>query len=287
MHRVTTVLREVRAFETNHMSLTDAERARYCEAMLYDYEPEWRPAGIAEIERPDVRAWKRPGWPAGHSRVAYAKWSTDDAERCIDELLAFFGDAQFTWYVGPSSTPADLEARLVRRGLVVQERPRLMTASLPLSGEWRDAGVRIVDVADRETARLSLELAHHEGDELERSLAERMAYLALPTRRGGYVVAYEGDVPVANAGYRFSSDGGSLYLTGAEVVEQHRRRGIYQSLVAHRARMAQARGCAIVSIIANRNTSAPILARHGFVDHGEQPRLAPRDAHRRTRRAVF
>jgi GNAT superfamily N-acetyltransferase len=277
MHRVTTVLREVRAFETNHMPLTDDERARYCEAMLYDYEPEWRPAGIAEIDRPDVRAWKRPGWPAGHSRVAYAKWSTDDAERRIDELLAFFGDAQFTWYVGPSSTPADLVARLVRRGLVVQERPRLMTAALPIAS-MRDGGVRIVEVADRETARLSLELAHHTGDELERSLEERMAYLALPTRRWGSLIAFLGDTPVANAGYRFSSDGRCLYLTGAEVIEQYRGRGIYQSLLAHRARMAEARGCTIVSILANRHTSAPILARHGFTDHGEQPWLTRRDA---------
>jgi hypothetical protein len=163
------------------MTWTDDERARYCEAMLYDYEPEWRPAGIVELDRPDVLAWKREGWPASYSRVAYAKWSANDAEARIDELLAFFGDTQFTWYVGPSSTPDDLEGRLVRRGLAVGERPRLMTAALPIAS-MRDGGVRIVEVADRDTARLSLELAHHTGEDLERSLEERMAYLALPTR---------------------------------------------------------------------------------------------------------
>ena len=161
-----------------------------------------------------------------------------------------------------------------------------MTAALPLQGEWRDAGVRIVDVADPDMARLSLELAHHSGAELERSLEERMAYLALPGRRTHMLVAFLGDAPVANAAYRWSSDGRCMYLTGAETVEAYRGRGIYQTLIAYRASLARARGCAIVSILANRDTSAPILARHGFRDHGDQPRFAPPDAPRHSPRAV-
>jgi GNAT superfamily N-acetyltransferase len=267
--------------------LSEHELARYCEAALYDYEPEWRPSENIELERPDVLAWKRPGWPVGYSRVPYAKWTTGEADARIDEVLAFFGDTPFNWYVGPSSTPSDLEARLLRKGLVLQERPRLMTAALPLQDEWRDADVRIVDVKDRAMARISLELAHHSGAELERSLDERMAYLALPGLRSGYLVAFSDDTPVANAGYRFSSDGRCLYLTGAETAESQRGRGIYQSLITYRARMAQERGCEIVSILANRNTSAPILARHHFRDHGEQPRFAPPEAPPHSRRAVF
>jgi GNAT superfamily N-acetyltransferase len=262
------------------------ELARYCEAMLYDYEPEWRPAGNIEIDRPDLLAWKRPGWPVGYSRVAYAKWSAEDADRRIDEVLALFGETPFHWHVGPSSTPADLEQRLVRHGLELLARPRLMTADVPLTGTWRSADVRIVEVTDRASARIALELAHHSGEELERALEERLAYLALPDRRSGFLVVFDGDVPVANAGYRFSGDGRCLYLTGAETAETHRGRGIYQTLIAYRARMASRRGCKIVSILANRDTSAPILARHGFRDHGEQPRLAPAESPRYGMRAV-
>jgi hypothetical protein len=249
--------------------------AQYCEAMLYDYEPEWRPEGTVELDRPDVLAWRRPGWPVGYSRVAYAKWTEADADTRIEEMLAFFGETPFNWHVGPSSTPTDLEQRLVRHGLVVQERPRLMTARLPLGGAWRDAGVRIAEATDREASRLQLELAHHTGEDLERSLNERMRYLDLAGRRTHFFIAFLGDLPVANAGYRWSSDGRCMYLVGAETVEAYRGRGIYQSLVGHRARLAHERGCEIVSILANRNTSAPILARHGFADHGDQPRLAP------------
>jgi GNAT superfamily N-acetyltransferase len=244
--------------------------AEYCEAMLYDYEAEWRPAGLVEIDRPDVVAWMQPGWPIGRNRVAYAKWAAAHVDRRIDEILAFFADAPFMWHVGPSSTPPDLEPRLLAHGLVVGERPRLMTAALPLSG-LREADVRIVEVVDRATARVGLSLAHHAGADLERDLKERMAYLSLPTRRSGWLVAFAGDAPVANAGYRFSADGRCLYLTGAETIESRRGRGIYQTLVAYRARLAYERGCEIVSILANRHTSAPILARHGFADHGELP----------------
>jgi hypothetical protein len=221
--------------------------AQYCEAMLYDYEREWRPEGTVELDRPDVLAWKRPGWPVGYSRVAYVKWTAEEADARIEELLEFFGDAGFHWHVGPSSTPEDLEARLAAHG--------------------------IVEVADRDIARLSLQLAHHTGEDLERSLNERMAYLTLPTRRTHFVVVFLGDVPVANASYRWSSDGRCMYLTGAETAETYRGRGVYQTLISYRARLAHERGCEIVSILANRKTSAPILRRHAFADHGEQPRL--------------
>ncbi len=255
--------------------------ARYCETMLYDYETEWSPEGLVEIDRGDVLAWKRPGWSVGNSRVAYAKWTESDADKRIDELLAFFGDTPFNWHVGPSSSPRDLVNRLITHGLVLGAQPRMMTISLPLPDDWPvSSEVRIVEVADAEIARLSLRLAHHDSQQIERDVAERMAYLGLAGRRGGFLVAYIGDVPVANAGYRYSLDGRCVYLTGAETVEQFRGRGVYKTLIAHRAAQAVERGCILASILANPQTSAPILARHGFADHGPLPRLAPPESPR-------
>ena len=160
--------------------------ARYCEAMLYDYEPEWRPSGMVELDRADVLAWKRPGWPVGYSRVAYAKWTAGEAEARIDGVLAFFGDIAFNWHVGPSSAPHDLVDRLTTRGLIALARPRMMTIGLPLAEDWPIArDVRIAEVDNAETARVALRLAHHEGPALERDVAERVAYLenAWPPRR--------------------------------------------------------------------------------------------------------
>jgi len=199
----------------------DSEGALRCEAMLYDYEPEWRPTGIVELDQTDVLAWKRPGWPAGFNRVAYAKWDERTAETRIEELFAFFGDAPFHWHVGPSSSPADLADRLIRRGLVVAARPRMMTIELPLPAGWpTNDAVRIAEVRDEAIARLSLELAHHNANDIARMLPERMAYITAPWRRGAMMVAYVGDVPVANAAWRYSSDGRCVYLTGADRVSR-------------------------------------------------------------------
>jgi GNAT superfamily N-acetyltransferase len=157
----------------------------------------------------------------------------------------------------------------------------MMTIDLPLAADWPiPAGTRVVEVEDEETARLGLRLAHHDGADLERDVVERMAYLGTPGRRGGFLVAYLDGVPVANAGYRYSGDGRCVYLTGAETAEPFRGRGVYKSLIAHRAARAAERGCTVASILANRDTSAPILVRHGFSDHGALPRLAPADVER-------
>jgi GNAT superfamily N-acetyltransferase len=267
--------------------LTELALARYCEAMFYDYEREWRTSGTVELDRPDVTAWKRPGWPVGYSRVSRATWTADEADAGIAAVLAFFRETPFHWHVGPSSGPRDLVDRLVVKGLVVLARPRLMTIALPLPSNWPSAAdVRIVEVSDAREARVGLRLAHHDEADLDRDVAERLAYLETPGRRGGFLVAYLNNVPVANAGYRYSADGRCVYLTGAETAEPFRGRGIYKSIIAYRAARAAAWGCSLASIVANAETSARILARHGFADHGPMPRLAFPTAPSFTRSAV-
>jgi GNAT superfamily N-acetyltransferase len=263
------------------------DEALYAEAMLYDYEVDWRPAGLEEIARSDLLLWCRRGWPASHSRVAFARWDDSTVDRGIGEVLAFFGDQSFNWHVGPSSSPSDLSDRLARRGLELVAAPRMMTAALPLAGDWRPrTEVNIVEVRDEATARTSLALAHHDRNELERMLPERLAYLATSGRRGGFLIAFIRDVPVGNAGYRYSSDGACVYLTGAETVPEHRGLGVYKALVAYRASAARSRGCRIASILANTETSAPILSRRGFIDHGPLPRYMPAGTNR-ARRATL
>ena len=245
--------------------------------MLYDYERNWVPTGLDLIERPDLLMWRRGGWPASHSRVAYARWNESTVERGIDEVLGFFGDQPFNWHVGPSSSPGDLHQRLVRRGLELVATPRMMTTALPLSGDWRPrVSLNIVEVHDEATARISLALAHHDHEELHQMLPDRLAYLGISGRRGGFLIAFIGDEPVGNAGYRYSEDGACSYLTGAETVPEHRGLGVYKGLVAYRARAAHRRGCRNLSILANAETSAPILLRRGFIDHGPLPRYMPR-----------
>src|SRR5207247_10272785 len=125
------------------------------------------------------------------------------SERRIAQGLACCGERAVSGHVAPSSSPTDLGARLARRGLELVATPRMMTSALPLSGDWQPRSVvSIVDASDETTARMSLTLAHHDDEELEQMLPERLAYLALPSRRGGFLVAFIGAIPVGNAGYR-------------------------------------------------------------------------------------
>jgi hypothetical protein len=244
---------------------------------MWDYEIDWLPAGLEAIERPEILMWRHQNGPSAQqrwrNRVCFVRTEPQGVDGLIDEAMAFLDGLQFTWVVGPSSQPADVGARLSTRGLVDIGDGDLLTAELPLRGLRANADVRIIEVNDERTAALGLSLAHPLAPpaEIDSMLADRMAYLAHPTRRGGYLVAFIDDEPVANAGYRYSADGSTIYLSGAETVERFRGRGVYQSLVAYRADIAVTRGCHYAAIRARRDTSLPILVRRGFLDHGHLP----------------
>jgi GNAT superfamily N-acetyltransferase len=247
---------------------------------MWDYEPDFMPEGMEIVDRQDLLMWKRPRWPFAQrswsNRISYVRTRSDRIERTIDEVLGFFGPVAFTWVVGPTSSPGDIAARLVTRGLVDIGDGDLLTAALPVSGLRVNPDLDIVEVHDEDTALIGLRLAHRDANEAEMDvlLRERLAYLRYPDRRGGYLVGFMGGKPVANAGYRYSANGSTVYLTGAETAEKVRGRGIYQSLVAHRMLAAAKRGCRYAAIRARRDTSLPILMKRGFVDHGHLPIFA-------------
>lgn len=248
---------------------------------MWDYERDFMPDGMAIVERDDLVMWKRSRGPLAQrrwsNRVSYVRTSTDRVERIIDEVLAFFAPVPFTWVVGPSSRPTDLAGRLASRGLVDIGDGDLLTAILPIAGLRVRTDLEIVDVENEELALTGLRLAHPDADEAEMTqlLRERLTYLRHPGRQGGYLAAFLAGEPVANAGYRYSSDGSTVYLTGAETIDRFRRRGTYQTLVTHRAAAAAQRGCRYAAIRARRDTSLPILTKRGFIDHGHLPIFAP------------
>lgn len=245
------------------------ELALRAEGIVYDYEPGWEPSGFELIERADLLMWRTASSRRWSNRVGYARWSAADADRGIDDVFAYFGDSPFTWCVGPSSRPADLGERLERRGLRPRDG-RLMTAQLPLRGLRSNPEVRIEEISSPDDADRLVRFVHPDWPEERRqeAIVERRSYLAFPGRLGGFLIAHLGDQPVANAGYRYSTDGTCLYLTGAETREPYRGRGVYSALVAHRVDLGHRRGCRWAIIRALPDTSAPILRKRGFVDRG-------------------
>jgi len=233
------------------------------------------------VSRPDLLMWRLRGGPASRgrwaNRVSFLRSSSDGVEKVIDEALAFLSGTRFTWLVGPTSQPRDLTQRLHDRGLIDGGDGNLLSARLPLIGLRTAPQLRIVEVEQPETARLTVEITNSGATAAERAamVSDRLEQVRRSGGQLGYLLGLVDDTPVATASYRYSSDGQTVYLSGAETVPAFRGRGIYQSLVAYRLAAAERRGCVYAAIRAQRDSSMPILMRRGFVDHGHLPIFEP------------
>lgn len=256
----------------------DTDLARIAEGILLDYDARDMPPDIELVERDDLVMWSRPQTTVPWmSQVRFARWSAQEAEERIDEVLAFFRERRrsFVWHIGPSSAPADLPDRLLRRGLEVESDTRFLVARLPVTGLRRNADVRIVDARTESEVRAYLRFARREWSdpEIEDAVADRVRSFAVYGERMGNVLGYLGSELVANAAWRDSSDGRAVYLSGAGTLPEHRGKGIYQTLVAYRLERAMQRGCEFAVIQARADTSLPILLRRGFTEVARVPVL--------------
>jgi len=254
------------------------EPQRLVEASLYDYEPGWLPPGCHVVARPDLLMWSSPSPSRGANRVAWVKWTEQEVERGIDEVFAYYRarGRDFSWCIGPSSTPAGLGAHLGARGLACVDASRMLTAPLPISGMRVNPDVRIEEVHDRAgvVAFVEVTRATHDdwaAEDHRAAVAERLSYIRFPGRRGGYLVARLGGKVVANAAWRDSADGRCVYLSSAHTLPEFRNRGVYSALLVYRTDRAYQRGCRYAATRADPETSAPILLKRGFSDHGPLP----------------
>ena len=65
-------------------------------------------------------------------------------------------------------------------------------------------------------------------------------------------------------------DGEVAKLWGAVTLPEFRRRGGYRAVLAERLRLARDHGATLALVKGRVETSAPILARAGFTDYGEE-----------------
>ncbi|GGY45109.1 GNAT family N-acetyltransferase [Streptomyces tanashiensis] len=173
----------------------------------------------------------------------------------------------FEWKLYAHDTPADLGERLRAAGFTPEDPETLMAAEaadlpgevpLPEGVELRavtdEAGVRqVVEVHDR---AFGTDSSH-----IGRQLLDRLA--ADPDTVTA-VVALADDEPVSAARLELYPGTDFAGLWGGGTVEGWRGRGLYRALVAHRARIAAARGHRYVQVDA-ADTSRPILLRLGFL----------------------
>ncbi|MGI5358476.1 GNAT family N-acetyltransferase [Streptomyces sp. CA-252508] len=176
----------------------------------------------------------------------------------------------FEWKLYAHDGPADLGERLRRAGFVPEPEEALMVAPVDglVSGTGAHTappeGIRIRPVTDGAGVELVAEVHQRafgaDGTHLRRRLLEQL------TERPHTVAAFvamAGDRPVGSA--RLELPPGTVFagLWGGGTVPEWRGRGVYRALVAHRARVAAARGHRYLQVDAS-DRSRPILGRLGF-----------------------
>lgn len=191
----------------------------------------------------------------------------------LDELIArqvrMFGERgeSFEWKLHGHDLPADLPERLRAAGFVPEELETVVIApvsALEIEASAPD-GVALREVSDPvDLGRIAEMEQVVWGDDhgwILDSLAEERAADPDGLR---IFVAEAGDVVVCAGWVRFPSGTEFATLWGGATLSAWRGRGIYRTLVAHRARLAAERGCRYLEVDAS-DESRPILERLGFV----------------------
>lgn len=200
-------------------------------------------------------------------------WSALDettAEEAIAAQVRHFSSLglSFEWKAYSHDLPADLPDRLLAAGFTPEPAETLMVAAvdeLPLDTEPPE-GVRLLPVTDAAGVRLVVEVHEQafgtDGTALGRQLLDQ---LTTAPETVAAVVALAGDVPVSSARLEFRPGTDFAGLWGGGTVSEWRGRGIYRSLIAHRARIAARRGVRHLQVDAS-SESRPILRRLGFAE---------------------
>ncbi len=205
---------------------------------------------------------------AGRSTwVTYTRLAADEVDAAIDTVLAAHGPGgELEWKTFDLDTPADLRARLARRGFEPEEQEALLALDLDAvdAAFWQVAPctIRQLTSVNDFTALAAVHQAI-DGEDWSR-FAEQLAaeYLAAPERMSVYVADVD-DQPVSVGWIRFHPGSAFADLWGGATLPTYRGRGIYRALVAARARDAQARGARFLTVDAGP-MSRPILERLGF-----------------------
>jgi GNAT superfamily N-acetyltransferase len=172
------------------------------------------------------------------------------------------------WKYYSYDQPPDLPERLTAAGLTAGPVEALLVAEiadLPLDVP-PPPGVRLRPVTDRPDVE-ALICVHDEvfgtdhtamGEALLAGLHQRPSTVAA-------VLALAGQTPTAAARLEFHPGTDFASLWGGGTLPDWRRRGVFRSLVAHRAAMAAAAGYRYLQVDASPD-SRPILRRLGFVE---------------------
>ena len=252
------------------------------EAVLaaFDEQIRRRPgAGPGVVVVAGIRTTRVIATDDGWSGVTWSNVTDADVDATIAEEVDAFAAAgrPWEWKSYSYDRPPSLPERLLAHGLVPGEVEAVLAASvgdLDLTVGPPD-GVDVVPVRD-EAGVAALVQVHDEafgGDHraMGRSL---LARLADPAGAVEAFVGFAGTTPISAGRVEFHAGTDFASLWGGGTVPTWRGRGVFRSLVAHRAARAAARGFLYLQVDASPR-SRPILCQLGFVELAETVPFTP------------
>jgi GNAT superfamily N-acetyltransferase len=229
-----------------------------------DPEP---PDGRVEHDERVVRSVSRgDGW-AG---VTWCDLDPVSADAVIAAQIGRFAELSRPWEWKHYSydRPPDLPDRLLAAGFTREPAEALLVAEIAelALDVPPPPGVELRAVVDREGVE-ALVSVHDEVFDEDHSALGRALLATLAQRPGtvAAVVAVAGGTPVAAGRVEFHLGTDFASLWGGGTLPAWRGRGVFRSLVAHRAALASARGFRYLQVDASPE-SRPILRRLGFVE---------------------
>lgn len=223
----------------------------------------------AYIALPDLEVIERPGWSqiitpsfksGGFNEVSHAVLDPAEADAVIDATIEQYRGIKFRWTVGPDSAPADLGDRLARRGLVRSVSLAMARATDFDEPPPPDVTIERVDASNVDDFTRAM-AEGWSSDPQPLADANALILRSYPSYR--MVLARVAGEPAATAAQVLFER--SAYLLGAVVLPRFRRRGLYRALVASRLTDARAAGLTLATSHARAATSAPLLAKLGFL----------------------
>lgn len=201
--------------------------------------------------------------------VTFANLPSGRADAMIDEQIAHFArlGRPFEWKLYALDQPADLRARLERRGFMSDPIEVFMVFPLDRNLAFADrlAGVEIRRIQDDRGVRdlVAIQERLHDrsfagwGDELLTTLAQAPASISL-------YGAYANGLAVGGGRAAYPENGQFAGIFGGSVLPEYRGRGIYSALLRRRAQEARERGYCYLMVDA-APMSRPILEKKGFI----------------------
>jgi GNAT superfamily N-acetyltransferase len=206
----------------------------------------------------------------GWNGVTWCDLDHVSADAVIAAQISRFAELSRPWEWKHYSydQPPDLPDRLLAAGFTPQPAEALLVAEIAdlTLDVPPPPGVELLPVVDKQGVE-ALVSVHDEvfgGDysALGRTL---LAGLARQPGSAAAVVALAGQRPIATGRVEFHPGTDFASLWGGGTLPAWRGRGVFRSLVAHRATLASARGFRYLQVDASSD-SRPILQRLGFVD---------------------